>query len=119
MVESANLGAKAKEALQFKIRLMTDNLPANLRFAADQFTEHMEKVTEHGKIETGVLVTDEMVAGTVAIPQGWGHRGGGWHLANTVPGANVNELTSNRPEDLEALAGMAVLNGVAVRLESV
>jgi formate dehydrogenase len=60
-----------------------------------------------------------MVAGTVAIPQGWGHRGGGWRLANTVPGANVNELTSNRPEDLEALAGMAVLNGVAVRLESV
>ncbi|SCX16358.1 molybdopterin-dependent oxidoreductase [Mycolicibacterium fluoranthenivorans] len=76
-------------------------------------------VSAHGKIETGVLVTDEMVAGTVAIPQGWGHRGGGWHLANTVPGANVNELTSNRPEDLEALAGMAVLNGVAVRLESV
>jgi formate dehydrogenase len=32
---------------------------------------------------------------------------------------NVNELTSNRPEDLEALAGMSVLNGVAVRLEPV
>lgn len=76
-------------------------------------------VSEHGKIETGVLVTDEIVAGTVAIPQGWGHRGGNWQLANTVPGANVNELTSDRPEDLEALAGMAVLNGFAVRLEGI
>ena len=48
----------------------------------------------------------------------WGHRGG-WQLANSVPGANVNELTSSRPEDLERLAGMSVLNGVAVRIEAV
>ncbi|MGB5110424.1 MAG: hypothetical protein WBO08_01945 [Mycobacterium sp.] len=34
-------------------------------------------------------------------------------------GVNVNELTSNRPEDLEVLAGMSVLNAVAVRLEAV
>ncbi len=60
-----------------------------------------------------------MGVGTIAVPQGWGHRGGGWRLANSVAGANVNELTSNRPEDLERLAGMSVLNGVAVRIETV
>jgi hypothetical protein len=32
---------------------------------------------------------------------------------------NVNLLTSSAPEDLERLAGMAVLNGVPVRAEAV
>ncbi len=76
-------------------------------------------VSQGGAIETDVLITDEMSVGTIAVPQGWGHRGGGWQLANSVAGANVNELTSNQPEDLERLAGMSVLNGVAVRIESV
>ena len=70
----------------------------------------------HGAIETDVLITDEVGQGTVAIPHGWGHRGG-WQLANRSGGANVNELTSNQAGDLERLAGMSVLNGVAVRIE--
>lgn len=76
-------------------------------------------VTAEGAIESEALVTEEMRPGTIAIPQGWGHRGGGWRLANTVPGVNVNELTSNRSADLEVLAGMSVLNGVPVRIEAV
>ncbi|MGE2712434.1 molybdopterin-dependent oxidoreductase [Mycolicibacterium litorale] len=76
-------------------------------------------VAAGGAIESEVFVTGEMRPGTIAIPQGWGHRGGGWRLANSVPGVNVNELTSNRSEDLEVLAGMSVLNGVPVRIEAV
>jgi formate dehydrogenase len=76
-------------------------------------------VSRDGAIETDVLISDEVIGGTIAVPQGWGHRGGGWQLANSVPGANVNELTSNRPDDLERLAGMSVLNGVPVRIEAV
>lgn len=72
----------------------------------------------HGAIETQVRVTDEVAPGTVAIPHGWGHSGG-WRLANQSGGANVNELTSNAAGDLERLAGMSVLNGVAVRIEPV
>ncbi len=72
----------------------------------------------HGAIETQVHVTDEVAPGTVAIPHGWGHSGG-WQLANQSGGANVNELTSNAAGDLERLAGMSVLNGVAVRIEPV
>ena len=34
-------------------------------------------------------------------------------------GANVNQLASSEPEDLERLAGMAFLNGIPVRLEAV
>ena len=71
-----------------------------------------------GAIEVPVKVTDEMTPGTVALPHGWGHRGG-WQLANANAGVNYNVLTSAEPEDLEPLAGMTFLNGIAVRLEPV
>ena len=58
------------------------------------------------------------MAGTIAVPHGWGHAGG-WETANAAGGANVNLLASSRPEDLERLAGMAHLNGIAVRVEAV
>jgi formate dehydrogenase len=75
-------------------------------------------VSASGEIETEARVTDEVGAGTIAVPHGWGHDGG-WETANAAGGANVNLLTSSRPEDLERLAGMAHLNGVAVRIAPV
>jgi formate dehydrogenase len=75
-------------------------------------------VSPSGTIDTEVRVTDEVGPGTVAVPHGWGHDGG-WLRANAAGGANVNDLTSSRSEDLERLAGMSVLNGVAVRLEAI
>lgn len=72
-----------------------------------------------GEIELPVTVTKDLVAGVIAIPHGWGHSGtGGWTTANGAGGANVNQLMSSAPEDLEPLAGMARLTGipVAVRL---
>jgi formate dehydrogenase len=74
--------------------------------------------SKSGSIELPVKVTDEMTPGTVAVPHGWGHRGG-WRLANGAGGTNVNALASGAPEDLERLAGMAFLNGIPVRLEAV
>ena len=53
--------------------------------------------------------------GTIAVPHGWGHKGtGGWKLANSAGGANVNQLMSSDPNDVEALAGMSWLTGVPV-----
>jgi anaerobic selenocysteine-containing dehydrogenase len=73
----------------------------------------------HGEIELPVMVTKDIVAGVVAVPHGWGHKGtGGWQVANGAGGANVNELMSSAPEDLEKLAGMARLTGVPVRVTS-
>ena len=74
-------------------------------------------VSRHGAIEVAVTITDEVGPGTVAVPHGWGHRGG-WQLANASEGTNVNRLTSSDTADLELLAGMTLLNGVAVRLEA-
>jgi anaerobic selenocysteine-containing dehydrogenase len=73
----------------------------------------------HGEIETEALVTDEVKRGTVAVPHGWGHRGGNWRRAVAAGGANVNLLTSTDPDELERLAGMAHLNGVPIRVEPV
>jgi anaerobic selenocysteine-containing dehydrogenase len=37
----------------------------------------------HGQIELPVIVTKDIVAGVVAVPHGWGHKGtGGWRRAN-------------------------------------
>ena len=80
-------------------------------------------VTRHGAIELPVALTDDLKQGVVAVPHGWGHKGtGGWRRANAAArggGVNVNLLMSSAPEDLERLAGMAVLNGVPVRAEAV
>ena len=74
--------------------------------------------SKSGAVEIAVMVTDEMTPGTVALPHGWGHRGG-WRLANELGGVNTNLLARAEPEDLEPLAGMAFLNGIRVRLEPV
>ena len=75
-------------------------------------------ISAAGEIEIAVKVTDEVRPGTIAVPHGWGHRGG-WRRAAAAGGANVNLLASSAPEDLERLAGMALLNGIPVRLEAV
>ena len=73
----------------------------------------------HGSVELPAKVTDEVKRGTVAVPHGWGHRGGGWRVANGAGGANVNVLASSDPAELERLAGMAHLNGIPIRIEAV
>ncbi len=71
-----------------------------------------------GSVEVPVTVTDEMTPGSVALPHGWGHRGG-WKLAAQAGGVNVNQLAPSDPDGLERLAGMAHLNGIPVRVEAV
>jgi anaerobic selenocysteine-containing dehydrogenase len=74
----------------------------------------------YGEIEVPVVLTKDILAGVVAVPHGWGHKGtAGWRLANDAGGANVNQLMSSAPEDVERLAGMARLTGVPVRVEPV
>jgi anaerobic selenocysteine-containing dehydrogenase len=74
--------------------------------------------SESGAVEVPVTVSDEMSPGAVALPHGWGHRGG-WRLANSAEGVNVNLLASSDPDSLERLAGMSHLNGIPVRVEPV
>ncbi|MEW6476829.1 MAG: molybdopterin-dependent oxidoreductase [Actinomycetota bacterium] len=74
-------------------------------------------VSKTGRVEVPVRITDEMTPGVLALPQGWGHRGG-WRTAVEAGGANYNDLTSSDPADLD-VSGNAVYNAVPVRLEPV
>lgn len=68
-----------------------------------------------GAVELPVELTDDIHAGTVAIPHGWGHKGG-WRIANASKAPNINVLMSTQLEDIEKLAGMTHLSGVPVRV---
>ena len=77
-----------------------------------------DQLARTARSSSTALLTDEVKRGTVAVPHGWGHSGG-WSVANAAGGANVNELASSDPADLERLAGMAHLNGIPIRVERV
>jgi anaerobic selenocysteine-containing dehydrogenase len=74
--------------------------------------------TATNSIELPARLTDEIIAGAIAVPHGWGHSGG-WRVANRSAGANVNLLASSRVEDIERLAGMALLDGIPARIDAV
>ncbi|WAJ36429.1 molybdopterin oxidoreductase family protein [Pseudomonas sp. GOM7] len=69
-----------------------------------------------GSIEVEVAASDEVMAGVVSLPHGWGHARPGVQLdiARAQPGASANDLTDERR--LDALSGNAVLNGVPVQV---
>ncbi|HJR88606.1 MAG TPA: molybdopterin dinucleotide binding domain-containing protein, partial [Aeromicrobium sp.] len=75
-------------------------------------------ISVDGVLEVPVHVTDDVGTGTIAVPHGWGHRGGGWTVANAAGGVNINEITPASAATLEPLSGMAHLNGIPVRLEA-
>lgn len=69
-----------------------------------------------GSIEVEVAASDEVMAGVVSLPHGWGHARPGvqMDIARAQPGVSANDLTDER--QLDALSGNAVLNGVPVEV---
>jgi anaerobic selenocysteine-containing dehydrogenase len=72
-----------------------------------------------GAIEVPVEITEDVMAGVVSIPHGWGHDqpGMGMRVARKHAGVNSNVLTDEL--DLEPLTGTAVLNGIPIVVEPV
>jgi anaerobic selenocysteine-containing dehydrogenase len=71
-----------------------------------------------GCIRVPVRVSDEVMAGVVSVPHGWGHeRADGLNVASSTTGANVNVLTSDGSEAVERLSGMAHLTAIAVEVQ--
>ena len=69
-----------------------------------------------GEVSVPVAVSDEMMPGVVSLPHGHGHDAPGARLgvAARQPGVNSNLLTDE--EEVDALSGNAVLNGIPVEV---
>lgn len=85
--------------------------------ATDRGLTHGEPVTvtsPTGSIVVPLEVSDDIRAGTVAIPHGWGHRepGVGWTVAAALPGANVNLL--HDPSLTDTFSGNSAVNNTWV-----
>ena len=69
-----------------------------------------------GEVEATVECTDALRPGVVSLPHGFGHDLDGVELsvARRTPGVNSNVLTDR--DELDALSGNAVLNGIPVEI---
>lgn len=72
----------------------------------------VEVTSDIGKIAVPVHISDDMRPGTVSVPHGWGHRNTGWRHADSLPGANVNDL--HNPERVDTFTGTAAVNNTWV-----
>jgi anaerobic selenocysteine-containing dehydrogenase len=70
-------------------------------------------------IEVQVELSDQMMAGVLSLPHGWGHDLPGTQLgvAAERPGVNLNALLDENLRD--PLSGNAVLSGIAVQLSRI
>ncbi|ORV44774.1 oxidoreductase [Mycolicibacter engbaekii] len=77
----------------------------------------VQVTSDMGKIEVPLHISDDMRPGTVSIPHGWGHRGTGWRHAESLPGANVNDL--HDPSRVDTFTGTAAVNNTWVAVDAV
>jgi len=72
--------------------------------------------TANGSVEATAEVTDDVRAGVVSLPHGWGHdvKGAQVSVARDHPGANTNVLMP--PDALDEPSGNAAVNGVPVEV---
>lgn len=71
-----------------------------------------------GQVKLPLWVCDDIMPGVVSMPHGWGHDRDGVTLgiACKQPGVSMNDITDEQVVD--ALTGMAVVNGVPVTVTS-
>ncbi|MFO7706220.1 MAG: molybdopterin oxidoreductase family protein [Halopseudomonas sp.] len=69
-----------------------------------------------GEVRVAVMASDEMLAGVVSLPHGWGHnrKGIAQDIAAAHAGVSANDLTDER--FLDPVTGNAALNGVTVEV---
>jgi anaerobic selenocysteine-containing dehydrogenase len=91
--------------------------PAEAARAGVADGDAVEVASKHGSIRIPVRVTDEMMPGTIAIPQCWGHANAdGLSHARQHPGVNSNLLAGDGADNVEELSGMSHLSGILVEL---
>lgn len=79
--------------------------------------DHATITSPWGTITVPVKVTDEVVAGSVGLTQGWGHEGG-WRTAVEGGGSSYNSLTPAGADEIDRPSGNAFFNGIPVVLSA-
>lgn len=94
------------DAKRLQLDFASGNAPARLRVSS-----------RVGSVELDAEITDDIMPGVISIPHGWGHDkdGTSWSTARAHAGVSVNRLTDE--QNVDALSGNAVLNGVPVTVE--
>jgi anaerobic selenocysteine-containing dehydrogenase len=73
-----------------------------------------------GFLEVPADLSDDMMMGTAAIPNGWGHkRANGLQVAQANAGVNANELTPSGIEYIDKVSGMARLSGIPIEIKKI
>jgi anaerobic selenocysteine-containing dehydrogenase len=94
--------------------LMNPSDAAHRQFSDGQTVVVRSRV---GSVELPIEISEEMMAGVVSIPHGWGHARAGVQLAvaREHAGESINDLTDELA--IDALCGTAAFNGIAVSVE--
>jgi anaerobic selenocysteine-containing dehydrogenase len=76
---------------------------------------HAKVSSSAGAVVAPVEITDEIMAGVVSLPHGWGHdlEGAQMSVAASRAGVNSNRLSTGA---MDPLSGNAVLNGIPVEV---
>ncbi|MVF14883.1 hypothetical protein FT643_22365 [Ketobacter sp. MCCC 1A13808] len=74
--------------------------------------------TNIGQIDLPLWVSSDIMPGVVSMPHGWGHdrEGSELGIAAQKAGVSMNDITDNQVVD--ALTGMAIINGVPVEVRA-
>lgn len=75
--------------------------------------------SEQGHVSVKVNLTEDIAAGVIAVPHGWGHQDSNMSRAASLPGANINEVVPGGPENMEPVSGQAIMLGHFVSVEKV
>lgn len=75
--------------------------PEDAKHTHIQDKELVEVYSSNGSIQIEAEVTEDIIRGTICIPHGWGHGGKdtSQKVANSMGGANVNELMDHKRLD--------------------
>jgi anaerobic selenocysteine-containing dehydrogenase len=78
---------------------------------------HVKLRSRVGEVVVVAEVTDDIMAGVVCLPHGWGHNRPGTQLsvAEQHAGVSINDVVDD--QQVDALTGNAVLNGTPVAVE--
>lgn len=70
LIEDSKLPQKAKDSILSELGMADRDISSSVVFIAEQFGEHMEKVTEHAKAEVNAYITGAISRAGIAALQG-------------------------------------------------